>query len=644
VPDSAVASAPLTMRDYLRQQAEKSGIPADLALAIVDTESGGTHSGQQGMTTSRTGAKGFFQLMPETAKELGVDPMDPFQNIDGGLRYFKQQLDAHKGDVRLALAAYNAGPARTTEGTVPQIPETQDYVLKVLQAWQRGSAAPPTPKASARKKVATKPPAAATAGMMPPSPKQKVPLEQQQERPFFERAVLEPVSGFGKGVAGTIADLGSLTERVTGLNLPDLPEGDLTPRTTGEKVGQFAERTAEFALPGEAVTATRKGMQITAKLVQAGVTPAKARLIAAGAEGVGQALTAAGISTVHGDDPETAAIIAGAAPVFGTALTQMAPIIRQGAITRMARFMERGVRGEITPYRMKEIAQAAQDFIDLPLKRTWRQMAAQTGKIRAGKTETLKTALAGPLGDVPVPKAPVVKALDDLITDAQHYKQVKGGIQAIDPRKDLVHAVGELQELLGEYGDTLPARDLHDLKSIWWKKIFPIKEEQPIRSLGEQLTNAQKEAHLAGAASIMRVLETDAPQIAKLDSAVHHAAILDKYTRRLAVAARTSRLAKPAAAQAVGAVGGAVGMAAGSTMGHPWIGANIGWATSRMLMGAIESPRWRLIPMATRRSLASALASGKSEQVRKILTPIVLANTAAQDDLVSASSSASASR
>ena len=138
----AAGGAPqTTFRDLLTEQATALGIPVDLALAMVQQESGGRADAE-----SSAGAQGFFQLMPETAAELGVDPMDPAQNITGGLRYFKQQLDAHDGDVRLALAAYNAGPGAVTEagGLVPDFPETQDYVERVLEGW-RGESSLPTP-------------------------------------------------------------------------------------------------------------------------------------------------------------------------------------------------------------------------------------------------------------------------------------------------------------------------------------------------------------------------------------------------------------------------------------------------------------------------------------------------------------------
>ena len=80
---------------------------------------------------SPKGAIGLGQLMPATARELGVDPYDPTENIEGAARYLKQQLDAF-GSVRLALAAYNSGPGRVRSvGRVPNIRETRNYVAVI---------------------------------------------------------------------------------------------------------------------------------------------------------------------------------------------------------------------------------------------------------------------------------------------------------------------------------------------------------------------------------------------------------------------------------------------------------------------------------------------------------------------------------
>jgi len=82
---------------------------------------------------SRAGAIGLAQLMPGTARDLGVDPRDPIQNLSGGARYLRQQLNRFNGDVEKALAAYNAGPGRVTlAGGIPAIPETQAYVRAIV--------------------------------------------------------------------------------------------------------------------------------------------------------------------------------------------------------------------------------------------------------------------------------------------------------------------------------------------------------------------------------------------------------------------------------------------------------------------------------------------------------------------------------
>jgi soluble lytic murein transglycosylase-like protein len=82
---------------------------------------------------SHAGARGLAQLMPGTARDLGVDPDDPFANLEGGARYLREQLDRFDGNLEKALAAYNAGPGRVIRaGGIPRIRETQLYVAAIM--------------------------------------------------------------------------------------------------------------------------------------------------------------------------------------------------------------------------------------------------------------------------------------------------------------------------------------------------------------------------------------------------------------------------------------------------------------------------------------------------------------------------------
>jgi soluble lytic murein transglycosylase-like protein len=112
----------------IEEAAAEYEMDPDLIRAVMQAE-----SAFHPFVVSRAGAEGLMQLMPDLASEMGVDDaFDPRENIMGGVRYLKQLLDAHKGNVDLALASYNAGPGNVERyGGVPPFRETRNYIRTI---------------------------------------------------------------------------------------------------------------------------------------------------------------------------------------------------------------------------------------------------------------------------------------------------------------------------------------------------------------------------------------------------------------------------------------------------------------------------------------------------------------------------------
>jgi soluble lytic murein transglycosylase len=117
-------------RDMIWRAAREHGVHPELVYAVAAVE-----SSFDPMARSVKGAQGLMQLMPETAERFGVrDPFDPADNVQGGVRLLRHLLDLFEGDVRLALAAYNAGENIVQSlGRVPPYEETRTYVAKVMK-------------------------------------------------------------------------------------------------------------------------------------------------------------------------------------------------------------------------------------------------------------------------------------------------------------------------------------------------------------------------------------------------------------------------------------------------------------------------------------------------------------------------------
>lgn len=178
---SSYLQVPSTLEDIFREASETYGVPENLLKAVAKAE-----SEFQANATSRCGAMGIMQLMPATARSLGVtDAYDPYQNIMGGAKYLSDMLSRYDGNVSFALAAYNAGYNNVDKyGGIPPFKETQNYVVKV-QGFLQGEIA--VPNVSYNTPTAVPADTSASVPSATPLPVQ----DEEKEQSYFESVMNE---------------------------------------------------------------------------------------------------------------------------------------------------------------------------------------------------------------------------------------------------------------------------------------------------------------------------------------------------------------------------------------------------------------------------------------------------------------------
>ncbi len=147
-PRSANAVPQRSLDELIERVAQQYGIRPSFVHAVIKAE-----SNYNPRAVSHKGALGLMQLMPRTALRLGVNPFDPAQNVEGGVRYLRYLLDTYNSDARLSLAAYNAGPAAVDRyGSVPPYPETRQFVNRVSRLYNSYNQQPPAARFTAAPK------------------------------------------------------------------------------------------------------------------------------------------------------------------------------------------------------------------------------------------------------------------------------------------------------------------------------------------------------------------------------------------------------------------------------------------------------------------------------------------------------------
>jgi hypothetical protein len=463
----------------------------------------------------------------------------------------------------------------------------------------------------------------------------------EARRQAGQEPVLEALEGVGRGAISTVQGLAKPIRKAFGMPPATPPEAETT---TAGKVGRAAEQVGEFFAPdtigGKVAKAVKGG-----RLVRAGI---HAGISAAGNYAVASA---------QGDTrPSAAAALGAAGPAAELTVPAVYKLLRSGAKAGLAKVLG---ASSLAP---DAINAAVQEVVPVALadglKPTWGAWLKQRSLAKGKAGASLEKALEGPLGSSLVPTKPVIDALDELANKAaQHVmnaEETLAGATAGKPvagdvvsgkvvyNKRLMKNINDLKSVLKNHGDVVQARQLVDLKRSWDDFVYKANEFPNKKKI---LLGLEARAKNAAANAVRGVLDSDVPKIADLDKAYSLSVRLYDLVRKAAtgeeVGAAVGSAAKKASTAmgrraAIAGGGAVVGAGAGYERTHSIrgavVGGLIGGVATRMLETALASPAWRLLPAATKTSIADAIANEKADLVRRLLTPVIAKTVAGSPD------------
>lgn len=232
-------------QDYARQVAQELGVSPELALTVMQLETGGVEN--PATAVSSAGAIGPMQLMPATAEMLGVNPQNPYQNIRGGVQYLAQLSERFGGNPRYILSAYNAGPTATANalgatGSIPNYEQTQNYVSRGLKLLDATAPQPTTQDRSPQMPI-PRPPisnfSVPVPGMTAPQRQQALQTAQAAPSPQAENPGLLSAL-FGGGVGNLPDQVEQAAQRrgllMAGLGLLSASGPSMQPHSLGQDI------------------------------------------------------------------------------------------------------------------------------------------------------------------------------------------------------------------------------------------------------------------------------------------------------------------------------------------------------------------------------------------------------------------------